>query len=112
MSAAQYETLLTPDAISLLKALHEQDIGFCCQSFKPQQIAGISQCAVVQTERGQKEISAARVREVESQLAGAQNSLKAERLLLQQASIPLKLSLVPALLFLSPASCYGGCNRP
>ena len=39
-----------------------------------------------QNERGQKEISAAKVREVESQLSGAQTSLKAERLLLQQAS--------------------------
>lgn len=41
---------------------------------------------VLQAERGQKEISAARVREVESQLSGAQTNLKAERLLLQQAS--------------------------
>lgn len=45
----------------------------------------------LQTERGQKEISAARVREVESQLAGAQNSLKAERLLLQQVQQEMSL---------------------
>lgn len=43
---------------------------------------------MVQSERGQKEISAAKVREVESELSKAQNSLKAERLLLQQASTP------------------------
>lgn len=42
--------------------------------------------AGMQTERGQKEISAAKVREVEAELSGAQHSLKAERLLLQQAS--------------------------
>ncbi len=41
----------------------------------------------MQSERGQKEISAARVREVEVQLATAQSSLKSERLLLQQASL-------------------------
>lgn len=43
---------------------------------------------MVQTERAQTEISAAKVREVESELSKAQNSLKAERLLLQQASTP------------------------
>ncbi|DBA81613.1 hypothetical protein WJX77_010729 [Trebouxia sp. C0004] len=55
----------------------------------------------LQSERGQKEISAARVREVEVQLGTAQNSLKSERLLLQQVqqemnlvkSQPLKSSL-------------------
>jgi len=41
----------------------------------------------MQSERGQKEISAARVREVEVQLTTAQSSLKSERLLLQQASL-------------------------
>lgn len=41
----------------------------------------------LQSERGQKEISAAKVREVEVQLATAQSSLKSERLLLQQASL-------------------------
>ncbi len=63
---------------------------------------GISTCVLaMQSERGQKEISAARVREVEVQLAGAQNSLKSERLLLQQASLvtsswPLKTYPSPA----------------
>ena len=51
---------------------------------------------MVQNERGQKEISAAKVREVESDLSKAQNSLKAERLLLQQARAPCCL-LLPAL---------------
>ena len=45
-------------------------------------------CCKLQTERGQKEISAAKVREVESELSSAQINLKAERLLLQQASTP------------------------
>jgi len=63
---------------------------------------GISTCVLaMQSERGQKEISAARVREVEVQLASAQNSLKSERLLLQQASLvtsswPLKTYPSPA----------------
>ena len=38
----------------------------------------------LQAERGSKEVSAARVRQVEEELASAQNSLKAERLLLQK----------------------------
>lgn len=65
---------------------------------------------MLQSERGQTEISAARVREVEAQLTGAQTSLKSERLLLQQASSAFLLShtlmphgcplgLVPFILF-------------
>jgi len=55
------------------------------------------QCRV----RGDRRRCAARVREVEVQLAGAQNSLKSERLLLQQASLvtsswPLKTYPSPA----------------
>ena len=51
---------------------------------------------MVQNERGQKEISAAKVREVESELSKAQNSLKAERLLLQQASTSCSHSVAVA----------------
>ena len=40
--------------------------------------------ATLQAERGSKEVSAARVRQVEEELSSAQNSLKAERLLLQK----------------------------
>ncbi len=59
---------------------------------------------LVQSERGQKEISAARVREVEAQLTGAQTSLKSERLLLQQAShTPYCCTRVP--LLLQPCRC-------
>ncbi len=63
----------------------------------------------MQGERGQKEISAARVREVEVQLATAQNSLKSERLLLQQASLAT-LSLPPKTYPSAPALTCLGAN--
>ena len=44
--------------------------------------------ATLQAERGSKEVSAARVRQVEEELSAAQNSLKAERLLLQKVRHP------------------------
>lgn len=54
------------------------------------QVADLQQ--TLQTERGQKEISAAKVREVEAELSGAQHSLKAERLLLQQVQQEMSLA--------------------
>ena len=53
---------------------------------KGKSVAAVHLLVSLQSERGQKEISAARVREVEGQLAAAQASLKSERVLLQQAS--------------------------
>lgn len=52
--------------------------------------------STLQAERGSKEVSAAKVRQVEQELTAAQNSLKAERLLLQKVPSAATLPLAAA----------------